>query len=133
MVALFAYWVNIGSIIGAVVDNYTRDTLSKASYQIPIGCLFIVPVVLAIGLFFVPESPRYLLLVGRDAQARKSLEVLRGKSLAIEYLELEWAEMVRGVEEEKSNASSVGWVDMFRGEFLARIKAVVEPNMTKRS
>lgn len=58
MVALFAYWVNIGSIIGAVVDNYTKDRMDKSSYRIPIGCLYIVPAFLAVALWFVPESPR---------------------------------------------------------------------------
>lgn len=56
VVALFAYWVNIGSIWGTVVDNYTQTLLDKNSYRIPIACLYVVPTLLAIGLFFVPES-----------------------------------------------------------------------------
>ena len=46
MVALFAYWVNIRSIFGSIVDNFTRVRLDKSSYQIPLGCLFIVPTIL---------------------------------------------------------------------------------------
>lgn len=115
---VFTNWckgVNIGSIIGSVVDNFTRVHLDKSSYQIPLGCLYIVPTILGIGLFFVPESPRWLLHKGRDAQARRSLEILRGNSVGQEYIELEWAEMVRGVEEEKKIAKSIGFLDMFRG------------------
>ncbi|KAE9365031.1 general substrate transporter [Stipitochalara longipes BDJ] len=120
MVALFAYWVNIGSIFGSIVDNFTRVRLDKSSYQIPLGCLFIVPTILAISLFFVPESPRWLLHKGRDQQARRSLETLRGDSVGSEYIELEWAEMVRGVEEEMKLAKSIGFLDMFRGADLRR-------------
>jgi MFS family permease len=116
MVALFAYWVNIGSIFGSVVDNYTQVRLDKLSYRIPIACLYIVPVILGIGLFFVPESPRWLLHQNREQEARKSLDVLRANSVTPEFIELEWAEMVRGVEEEKRVAQSVGGRDMFRGE-----------------
>lgn len=56
----------------------------------------------------------------KEQQARKSLEILRGDSLAPEFLELEWAEMVRGVAEEKRLAKSVGFIDMFRGNDLRR-------------
>ncbi|KAL3425528.1 hypothetical protein PVAG01_02319 [Phlyctema vagabunda] len=116
MVALFAYWVNIGSIIGAVVVNYSRVHLDKSSYQIPLGCLYIVPTLLSIGLLFVPESPRWLLHRGHDQKARAALEKLRGQSMEQQYFELEWAEMVRGVDEEKSMAKSIGFLNMFRGK-----------------
>jgi hypothetical protein len=105
----------MGSIFGSIVDNFTRVRLDKSSYQIPLGSLFIVPTILGISLFFVPESPRWLLHKGRDQQSRRSLEALRGDSLGNEYIELEWAEMVRGVEEEKKLAKSIGSRDMFKG------------------
>jgi hypothetical protein len=110
--------VNIGTILGAIVDNFTKVHLDKASYQIPLGCLYIVPTILTIVLFFVPESPRWLLHKGRDEQARKSLETLRGSSVESKYIELEWAEMIRGVEEEKALARSIGFLDMFRGKLF---------------
>lgn len=120
MVALFSEWVNIGSIIGAVVTNATQTRLDKASYQIPIGTLFIVPVLLSVGLFFVPESPRYLVNKGHMEEARRALEALRGDSLRPEEFELEWMEMVKGIEEERRLASTIGPLDQFRGTDLRR-------------
>jgi MFS family permease len=55
IVALFAYWVNVGSILGGTVNNFTKTRMDKSCYQIPLGCLFIVPTILTVGLFFVPE------------------------------------------------------------------------------
>ncbi|XXG93821.1 hypothetical protein Hte_000070 [Hypoxylon texense] len=120
MVALFSEWVNIGSIVGSAVTNATKSRLDKASYQIPLGTLFIVPAFLAVGLLFVPESPRYLLYKGKTEAARKSLEKLRGDSLSPEAFELEWVEMVKGIEEEKHTASTIGPLDMFKGTELRR-------------
>ncbi|KAK4038638.1 general substrate transporter [Parachaetomium inaequale] len=120
LVALFSEWVTIGSIVGAAVTNVTSKSLDKSSYQIPLGIQFIVPAVLAVGLFFVPESPRYLVNKGKLGEGRKALEVLRSDSLDAEQFELEWVEMVKGIEEERKLAGSVGPLDMFRGRNLRR-------------
>lgn len=124
LVALFGYWVNIGSILGATVNNFTKTRLDKSSYQIPLGCLYIVPLLLSIGLFFVPETPRFLLHQGKEAEAKRALVQLRGSALTKDELEFEWAEMVRGMEEEKKNAKSVGWIDMFRGMVFSGFKDI---------
>jgi MFS family permease len=126
MVALFSEWVNIGAIIGSAVTNRTQRFLDKSSYEIPLGTLFIVPTILSIGLIFVPESPRYLLYRGNSEAARKSLESLRGDSLEPAELEVEWVEMVKGIEEEKRVAKTIGPLDMFKGncEFVCPLKAI---------
>jgi hypothetical protein len=121
LVALFSEWVTIGSIVGAAVTNVTSKSLDKSSYQIPLGIQFIVPAVLAAGLFFVPESPRYLVNKGKLDEGRKALEVLRSDALNEEQFELEWVEMVKGIEEERKLAGSVGPLDMFRGRFLRAV------------
>lgn len=76
VVALFAWWVNVGSLIGPIVTWRTSSILSKRAYEIPLGCLIIVPVLLEIFMLFVPESPRWLTIHDRHDEARKSLAKL---------------------------------------------------------
>lgn len=92
--------------------------MSKLSYQIPLACLYVVPTILAVGLFFVQESPRWLLHYGEREAARRALETLRNSNG--DELEFEWAEMIRGVEEERRIAKATPFFDMFKGHDLRR-------------
>lgn len=52
--------------------------MDKGAYLIPICLQFIPSIVIFIGLPFLPESPRWLVEVGRDAEAVESIRRLRG-------------------------------------------------------
>jgi hypothetical protein len=80
--------------------------------------MFIVPCLPTISLFFVPESPRWLLHRDHADAARKALGKLRFDHG--DQLELEWVEMIRGVAEEQHIARSTQVMDMFKGHDLRR-------------
>jgi len=62
IVSFFGIWVTLGSLLGAVANNFSKSLTSKLSYQIPLASLFAIPVFLSTVVFFVPESPRWLLV-----------------------------------------------------------------------
>lgn len=120
MIAFFGFWVSIGTILGNVVDFLTKGMLSKVSYRIPLSCNYFFPLVLAIGLIFLPESPRWLMLNGHADAARKALTWYRGSSVSAIALEEELVEIERGIAEEKELAQGVSVFDLFRGPNLIR-------------
>jgi sugar porter (SP) family MFS transporter len=64
----------IGQVIGACVDQGTHNISSTASYRIPIGLNFVIPLIVFSFIWFIPESPRWLVARGRDKQAQLNLE-----------------------------------------------------------
>lgn len=52
--ASFQFWTSAGTLIGTIVDNFTSVRLDRSSYLIPLGLIYIVPAIIAVGLFFIP-------------------------------------------------------------------------------
>lgn len=74
--------------------------------------------------WIVPESPRWEVARGRYQEGRRVLERSRDVGVddkeGLKRQEIEWVEMVRGIEDEKKLAKTVGPLDMFRGSDLRR-------------
>jgi hypothetical protein len=94
-----------GTLVGTVIDNGTSTIKSKQAY------IYVVPGILAIGMLFIPESPRWLLQMDREEAARKSLKWLRPFP---ELVDAELAEMKAAIDAEKHIAVNVEIIDIWR-------------------
>jgi len=74
----YAMIIVIGVTLSTVITNYTKTYTSRLCYQIPLIILMSMPAVTFTLVSFTPESPRWLIMRGKDDQARKSLHRLRG-------------------------------------------------------
>ena len=70
-----------------------------------------MPFFLGIGMFFIPESPRWLILQGRVDEGRKALRWLRPEGVKVEA---ELAEIKDAIAREREMGSNVGFLDMFK-------------------
>ncbi|THW41324.1 MFS transporter [Aureobasidium pullulans] len=108
--ASFQFFTSIGTLIGTIVDNFTAKREGRSAYLIPLGLIYVVPVVICVGLIFIPESPRWLLEHDQTDKARKALAWLRPHP---ERVEEELSAIQAGIDQEKSLKASVSVWDMF--------------------
>lgn len=110
MLGGFQFWTSFGSLIGTIIDNFTSKIDGKNSYIIPLSIVFIIPAFLCAGMFFIPESPRWLLQHDKPDDARRALVWLRPDQ---ETVEKEMEDIQNAIELEQSLASGTSVWDMF--------------------
>lgn len=119
LVSGYQFCITIGILIANIAVNGTKHRKDTGSYRIPIGLQFAWALILAVGLFFLPESPRYFVKKGRLDDAAKALSSVRGQPLESEFIQSELAEIIANHEYEMSVIPNTsywgGWANCFTG------------------
>lgn len=86
---------------------------TSAQWRIPLAIQIIPPIILGVGMIFMPESPRFLISRGHTERARIVLKKLRSKREDMAAaVEAELEEMKVQIDWEHENLTS-RWVDLF--------------------
>ncbi|KAI1657166.1 general substrate transporter [Daldinia decipiens] len=119
MVSGYQFCITIGILLANCVVYGTQSRPDSGSYRIPIGIQFLWAIVLGVGLFILPESPRYFVKKGKIEEAAKALAYVRGQPLDSDFVKDELAEIVANNEFEMQNlpqTSYIGsWTACFKG------------------
>ncbi|KAK4155413.1 general substrate transporter [Chaetomidium leptoderma] len=113
-------WITIGMGVGLLITNATAAIDSKLCYQIPLYVLYAMPVVSIFSLPFLPESPRWLLLNGKEEEALKALTWIRNGAYDRLALQSEFEEMRLNALHDLEVQSPWLVLDLFRGTNLRR-------------
>jgi hypothetical protein len=105
-----------------VVCYTTKNRNDSGSYRIPIAVQFLWAIILGIGLFFLPESPRYFVKKSKLPQAAKALASVRGQKADTACIQDELAEIIANYVYEQElmpQTSYLGsWAACFSGSLL---------------
>lgn len=113
--AVYQSQLSIGSIVGAAVDYGTHNMMSKHAYQIPLAIFFVAPTIQSIMLFWFPESPRWLMTKGREAEAESSLRRLRNPQIAESEFQAEFNEIRISTAAQVEHNKKQLWIEMWKG------------------
>ena len=119
LVAGYQFCITIGILLANCVVYATQNRDDTGSYRIPIAVQFLWALILGLGLFILPESPRYFVKKGKLEQAAKALANVRGQPIDSEYIQDELAEIIANHEYEQSVIPQTtyigGWTNCFKG------------------
>lgn len=119
LVSGYQFCVTLGLLLASCVDYGTQNRKDSGSYRIPIALQMLWAIILAVGLFFLPESPRYFVKRGQLDKAAGVLSRLRGQPLESEHIQQELTEIVANHEYELQVIPQGGyfhsWLNCFTG------------------
>ena len=109
----YQWAITIGLLLASVINNATKNRNDHSAWRIPIAIQFIWAFILATGMFYLPESPRWLVKKGKDAQAASSLARLTSLSKDDPEVESELADIRAALKEEQDRGEG-SYADCFR-------------------
>ncbi|KAL4809091.1 general substrate transporter [Aspergillus unguis] len=121
LVNTYQFSLLVGGTLIQTANWGLHNRQDQWAYRVVIILQFVVPVVLMIGSFVLPESPRWLVGKGRRDDAAKVLHLLR-RGTPHEIIEQE-ADLLLLAEQEQQalhGLTSASWISCFKGPNLRR-------------
>nr|KMM67436.1 high-affinity glucose transporter RGT2 [Coccidioides posadasii RMSCC 3488] len=122
IVSGYQFCITVGLLLASCVDYGTQERTDSGSYRIPIALQMLWALILAVGLFLLPESPRYYVKKGDVERAKAALASVRGQPLDSEFIQQELAEIVANHEYElqvvPQGSYWASWLNCFRGSLF---------------
>lgn len=103
IVSCYQFAITIGLMLASCVCYATQNRKDSGAYRIPIGIQFLWAVILAVGLFMLPESPRYFVKKQQLDDPAAALARVRGQPQDSDVIKISAYEHVFTYWKRKSN------------------------------
>lgn len=110
----YQFWLLFGALLSTIINYACSSRDDQWAYRTIILVQIIIPVSLFASAFFLPDSPRWLLAKGREAEATKIMVWLR-KGTPVEVVHEEVRLIKAANEREHEQHYAATYLDCFRG------------------
>lgn len=120
---MLAFWVNVGT------EKYD----SEAQFRVPLGIQMAPALILFVGAFFLPYSPRWLMNKGREDEALDVLAALHGKGDKNHPGVIQEFQEIREQVEQDRRVSNVDYTELFNARNRRRLLLGILIQVSKNS
>ncbi|MFT8386746.1 MAG: sugar porter family MFS transporter [Lentilactobacillus hilgardii] len=103
-----------GMLLSYVIDFLLKDLPENWAWRLMLGLAAVPAIILFFGVYKLPESPRFLVKSGREADARRVLSYIRTND---DEIDSELNQIKQTANEEKTAAKSTSWATVFSGKY----------------
>ncbi|CCC71670.1 hypothetical protein NCAS_0H03600 [Naumovozyma castellii] len=120
--SVYQLMVTFGIFLGDCTNYGTRHKHNSSQWRAPLGLSFAWALFMIAGMSFVPESPRYLLEIGKVEEAKRSVGTSNKLSADDPAVQCEVDLILANIEAERL-AGSASWPELFstKGKYVQRL------------
>jgi SP family sugar:H+ symporter-like MFS transporter len=115
LVSTYQLFITFGILVAYLINFGTERIISPASWRITIGIGYIPPTLMAVGIMFLPESPRWDYRRGNVDKARKCVAAAYGVPLNHREVAREMREIKEKFDAESAPGVQHPWYEVLTG------------------
>ena len=120
---LFGFYnvaLGTGNLTSAAVCLGSSNISNNWAWKTPILCQIPLSIVYCLGSMYFPESPRWLITMGKEEKARRSFARLYQKDPYSPDITAQVREVQNYVDFEKAISSTTSWTEIFHRSYIRR-------------
>ncbi|KAF2269297.1 general substrate transporter [Lojkania enalia] len=115
LVSCYQLFITLGIFVAYCINYGTESDRSARSWRLPMGIGFIWPTIMAVGIMFMRESPRWEYRKGKTESARNSIALSYGVPISHPEVQRECKEIEEKLEAENAGGGEPKWYEIFTG------------------
>jgi SP family sugar:H+ symporter-like MFS transporter len=119
MVSCYQLFITFGILVANLINFGTHTNNTATSWRLPMGIGFIWPLIMAVGILFLRESPRWDYRKGKINSARTTIAKSYGVSEQHWEVDREMREIQAKLDAENAGGGKHPWYEVFTGPRMA--------------